>query len=197
VSFMGPKTISIVLVLLMGAVAAYDVKYMLDRKNKMTLPAGAAGADGGDTAAGQPNAPDNQAPTHQPGPADLDRAETAAEAPTAAQLPPVFRMDWVNPFTKEPETTSSSTAVSPGAGTIPQNTDVLAGYNPVISAVLIGTTVKRVVINRQVFAEGDRVPGIGAVVKAVTPAGVELALGGSSRFFPLSPPQAHESTDNQ
>ena len=192
-SFMGPKAIAVTLVLLMGAVAAYDVKYMLDRRNKkMETPATAHPVDAG-VGSGQQNVPAGDSPAQDAEPPDhatpagtIQQPDAAGDT-SAAQLPPVFTMDWVNPFTKEPEATQSDAVAPPTPGAIPQNIDILAAYNPVVSAVLIGSSVKRVVINRQVYVEGSCVSGIGAVVKAVSPAGVELTLGGNSRFFPLSP----------
>lgn len=201
-SFMGPKAIAVTLVLIVSAVAAYDVKYLLDRKKNAAATPAAAGSTDANAGSRQLQLPDAQAAQPRPRPVDADgaagaaqQADAAGKAP-AAQLPPVFRMDWVNPFTKEPEATSAAGA-PPDTGAAPHGVDVLAAYNPIISAVLIGSTMKRVVINRQVYSEGDCIPAIGAMVKAVTPAGVELTVGANSRFFPLSPPQAKGSLDNQ
>ena len=215
---MGPKTIAIALVFLVGAVAAYDVKHVVNRKNKQhTTPGAAAPAEPQDVkAAGDAGAApvdhnaaaqaDPAPPAEKIQPADASTATPADPAPgpsagsaAVATLPPIFQTGWTSPFTKTPELAPAA------AGETVQKADAagIAGggfsqdYQPVISAVLLSGKAKRVVIDRQALSEGDVVPGIGATVKAITESGVELEVAGTTRFFRLGVGPAKASNVDQ
>lgn len=206
---MGPKMIAVTLMLLVGAVAAYDVKFLGGRKGKQVKGAVAA-EQVKDTAgdAAEQQAAETQAKAPQPpdaatpSPPASKPQQPAAVAPAANALPPLFDAQWTNPFTKTSEMPSGrGEAADAGDGqaatTSAAAPDASSGYEPVVSAVLIGGNAKHVVINRQVLTEGDRVPGIGATVKAITDSGVELQFGSKTRFFRLSVGSTSTSEPNQ
>ena len=99
---------------------------------------------------------------------------------TARKLPAVFEMEWVNPFTKQQEASGTQAEPAPDAAGLS-----FPSCSLTVSAVLITGNSKKVVIDRQILTEGDSIPSIGAVVKTISPNGVELKLANKTVFLKL------------
>ena len=193
---MGPKPIAIVLVLLVGAVAAYDMKFLMNRSAKKVPKPLTATETAASDAVSETAQPEQQAaPAAEGAQPTADEPQAKGEAcPVAGaqaaektepefKLPPVFEQAWTNPFQE-----GRKPAVVRDDGPAPQSVahdgaDPFGALAPSVSAVLIAESSRRAVIDRLIMAEGDLLPGSGAEIKSITPSGVELMLDGRTRFF--------------
>jgi len=158
----------------------------------------------GETPVGEPAVEESegQAPPGDTAPAGKPDAAPAAEASNsdlpasvAKTLPPVFQLEWVNPFGEAKRSipaegsantpqASSDSAPAPSAAAFQTMRE--PGTEPVVSAVLIGTGRKSAIISGQVVTEGAKFGD--ATVVSIQAEGVQMKAGGETRFYHVSVP---------
>ena len=197
---MSRKTIVIVLLVLVGGVAAYNLKFFVERAKKKEKPKVAETSEKEAEPAKTDAPPVASAPEPAAAPApegqrnaagtsneQAERAQTTvqendAHTERASNLPAIFTMEWVNPMQPAVVATTSSSETAPGAMGW---SNTFENTSPVVSAVLIGRKGRRAIINGHIVNKGDRLPGTDAVVCEIHAEGVEIKAGGTTRYFPV------------
>lgn len=175
---MGPKPIAVVLVVLVGAVAVYDLKFLVNRSTQRAPKLESA------SEAAEQTQEECAVQSEQPAAPESKQAPEPAAEPAAAELPPVLSMAWSNPFNENRKPLPPDAVAGPTVAE-KKSADPFAGVAPVISAVLISESSRRAVIDRQIMAEGDVHAASGAELESITPSGVVLRAAGQTWFFPM------------
>jgi len=192
---MASKFIAVALVVMAGGIAAYDINYFIDRKSARA-PVGETPVE--ETPVGEPAVEESeeQAPAGKPDAAPAAEASNSdLPASVAKTLPPVFQLEWVNPFGEAKRSipaegsantpqASSDSAPAPSAAAFQTMRE--PGTEPVVSAVLIGTGRKSAIISGQVVTEGAKFGD--ATVVSIQAEGVQMKAGGETRFYHVSVP---------
>ena len=195
---MGSKAFAIILVILVGGVAAYDVKFVMDRQRARAPARAAAVGDNPEnqpqqtSAAESPAAPVQQEEPDLGPPQQLAKNDESQRVPgneTTSTLQDILDGNWPEPFegawntgeTSEPPPPPPPPPPEPE----PEPLDPFQGRTPVVSAVLITGTNKRAIVDRQIVREGTKLAGGGAEVWAITPDGVEVRFGDVTLLLPV------------
>ncbi len=194
---MGPKLIAIVLVVLIGGVVAYDVKFLMKKESSKqpAMPAEAGEKEAEPQEASDAKADDSSSQGEQE-PLDSDPAQqaavqdkthiSAAGGESGNNLPAIFNAAWPEPFDSGPPGGEPSGSLIPNPQ--PGWRNPFPDRAPVVSAVLIAGTEKRAIIDRRLVRVGDILAHIEAEVTAISRGGVELKIRGKQRFFPVGEP---------
>jgi len=177
-----PKVIAIVLVLLVGGVAAYDIKFLMNREGSKKLAPAAEGAHYTADEPEQATPATGTRDTQQV--AKHDEPQNIAGNETVSSLLDIFNVNgkWPEPFQGKAPTIETHAATTPEP---PQGwSDPFLGSTPVVSAVLIGPKSRRAIVDRRIVREGDKLPG-GAEVRSISPDGVEVRFGNVERLLPV------------
>lgn len=200
---MGPKAIAIILVILVGGVAAYDVKFVMDRR-RAKAPAPAVAVDENpENEPEQTSAPESPAePVEQEAPdldppqqiAKIDESQRTPGNETTNTLQGILDGNWPEPFEGDWNIGETSEPPTPEPQT--ERPDPFRGRTPVVSAVLITGTNKRAIVDRRIVREGDKLAGGEAEVSAITPDGVEVRFGDVELLLPMGGARSSAGPDN-
>ena len=199
---MSRKKTAIILLVLVGGVVAYNVKFFIDRAKKkekpkvvetseeLTKPAEAdvpRVASAGESAPVlKPRAKNRGARAVVQAAAEPAGTEGASTKP-ADRLPGIFTLQWANITPFEEKATPVAAASYAGQDDEGMNWgNSFVNQGPVVSAVLIGRRSRRALIDGRILSKGDRLPGSNATVCAIYAEGVEIKIGGTRMYFPVS-----------